>query len=86
MISRRPHLKSGIERNLGVGNLDNIEILDLSLEEAKKQTPKFKVPGNTFTNFIAYMSRQIGYKIIKKIPELNKGKIYKMLLLCSKMS
>ena len=69
-----PHIKNGIERNLGVGNLENIEILGMSLEEAKKQTPKFKVPGNTFTSFIAYMSGHIGYKIIKKIPELIKSK------------
>lgn len=72
-----PHIKNGIERNLGVGNLDNIEILGLSLEEAKKRTPKFKIPGNTFTNFIAYMSGHIGYKIIKKIPELLKAKCIK---------
>ncbi len=72
-----PHLKSGIERNLGVGSLDNIEILGLSFEEAKEQTPKFKVPGNTFTSFIAYMSGHIGYKIIKKISELIKQRCIK---------
>ena len=72
-----PHIKNGIERNLGVGNLENIEILGMSLEEAKKQTPKFKVPGNSFTSFIAYMSGHIGYKIIKKIPELIKSKCIK---------
>jgi len=69
-----PHIKNGIERNLGIGKLENIEILGLSLEEAKEQTPKFKVPGNTFTSFIGYMSGHIGYKIIKKIPKLIKSK------------
>lgn len=72
-----PHLKNGIERNLGVGNLDNIEIVGLSLEEAKKLTPKFKIPRNILTSFIAYMSGHIGYKIIKKIPKLINNKCIK---------
>ncbi|MHA1988062.1 MAG: DUF362 domain-containing protein [Promethearchaeota archaeon] len=71
-IKNVPHVKNAIIRNLGVGNLENIEIVGMSLEEAKKQTPKFNVPGNRFTNFIAYMSGRIGYKIIKKIPKLLK--------------
>jgi uncharacterized protein (DUF362 family)/NAD-dependent dihydropyrimidine dehydrogenase PreA subunit len=69
-----PHIANAIKRNLGVGNLDNIEILGMNLEEAKKRTPKFKVPGSRFTSFIAYMSGHIGYKIIKKIPDLIKDK------------
>ncbi|MFX1346714.1 MAG: DUF362 domain-containing protein [Promethearchaeota archaeon] len=69
-----PHIKNGIERNLGVGSLEDIEILGLTLEEAINRTPKFKVPGNIFTSFIAYMSGHIGYKIIKKIPKLIKSK------------
>ncbi|MHA2186130.1 MAG: DUF362 domain-containing protein [Promethearchaeota archaeon] len=69
-----PHITNAIERNLGVGNLENIEILGMDLEEAKKRTPKFKVPGSSFTSFIAYMSGHIGYKIIKKIPKLIKDK------------
>jgi len=73
-VKNVPHVRNAIERNLGVGNLEDIEILGMSLEEAKKQTPKFNVPGNTFTSFIAYMSGHIGYKIIKKIPELIKSK------------
>ena len=76
-IKNVPHVKNAIERNLGVGNLENIEILGMSLEEAKKQTPKFKVPGNRLTSFIAYMAGHIGYKIIKKIPELLKDKCIK---------
>ncbi len=73
-IKNVPHVKNAIERNLGVGDMDNIEILGMSLEKAKKQTPKFKVPGTNFTSFIAYMSGHIGYKIIKKIPKLIKSK------------
>jgi len=73
-VKNVPHVRNAIERNLGVGNLEDIEILGMSLEEAKKQTPKFNVPGNTFTSFIAYMSGHIGYKIIKKIPELIKSR------------
>ena len=72
-----PHIKNAIERNLGVGNLENIEILGMSLEEAKKQTPKFNVPGNIFTSFITYMTGHIGYKIIKKMPNLVKKKCVK---------
>ena len=73
-VKNVPHVKNAIERNFGVGNLDDIEIGGMSLEEAKKQTPKFKVPGNRFTSFIAYMTGHIGYKIIKKIPDLIKSK------------
>jgi len=73
-VKNVPHVRNAIERNLGVGNLENIEIVGISLEEAKKQTPKFNMPGNTFTGFIAYMTGHIGYKIIKKIPKLIKSK------------
>ncbi|MCK4380805.1 MAG: DUF362 domain-containing protein [Candidatus Lokiarchaeota archaeon] len=76
-IKNVPHVKNAIERNLGVGTLENIEILGMSLEVAKKQTPRFNVPGNRFTNFIAYMSGHIGYKIIKKMPNLVKNKCVK---------
>jgi ferredoxin len=67
-----PHVTNAIERNLGVGELKNIEIRGLSLEEAKARVPKFRVPGSKFTSFIAYMSGHIGYKIMKKIPVLKK--------------
>ncbi len=76
-IKNVPHVKNAIDRNLGVGTLENIEILGMSLEEAKKQTPKFNVPGNRFTSFIAYMTGHIGYKIIKKMPNLVKKKCAK---------
>lgn len=72
-----PHVRNSIDRGLGVGKLEEIEILGIPLEEAKKQAPIFKVPGNRFTSFIAYMSGHIGYKIIKKIPELIKDKCLK---------
>ncbi|MFX1454671.1 MAG: DUF362 domain-containing protein [Promethearchaeota archaeon] len=72
-----PHLKNAIDRNLGIGDLEDIEIVGMPLEDAKKQAPKFKVPGSTFTSFIAYMSGHIGYKIIKKIPKLTKSKCIK---------
>jgi len=67
-----PHVKNAMERNLGVGVLEDIEIIGLPLEEAKEKVPKFKVPGNKFTSFIAYMSGHVGYKIMKKIPVLKK--------------
>ncbi|MHA2280990.1 MAG: DUF362 domain-containing protein [Promethearchaeota archaeon] len=72
-----PHVKNAFDRNLGIGNLGDIKIVGMSLEEAKKQTPKFNVPGSSFTSFMAYMSGRIGYKIIKKIPDLIKNKCIK---------
>ncbi|MFX0040612.1 MAG: DUF362 domain-containing protein [Promethearchaeota archaeon] len=73
-VKNVPHVKNAKERNLGVGNLENIEIVGMSLEEAKMQTPKFNVPGSTMTSFISYMSGHLAYKIIKKIPNLVKEK------------
>ena len=72
-----PHLKNAMERNLGIGNLDDIEILGLPLEEAKKLVPKFNVPGNRMTNFISYITGHVVYKIVKKIPDLIKKKCAK---------
>ncbi len=76
-IKNVPHVKNAIERNLGVGTLENIEILGMSLEDAKKRTPKFKVPGKKFTHFIAYMSGHMAYKIMKQMPNLIKNKCAK---------
>ena len=73
-IKNVPHIKNAIKRNLGVGNVENIEILGMSLDEAKKQTPKFNVPGSTMTSFISYMTGHLAYKIIKKMPNLIKEK------------
>lgn len=72
-----PHLKNAMERNLGIGNLDDIEILGLPLEEAKKLVPKFNVLGNRMTNFISYITGHVVYKIVKKIPDLIKKKCAK---------
>jgi uncharacterized protein (DUF362 family) len=67
-----PHLKNAFERRLGEGNLDKIEIIGLSLEEAKNLAPKFKVPGKTMTRFASFITRNIVYKVTKKIPNLKK--------------
>ncbi len=69
-----PHVKNAIERNLGVGKIDNIEVVGLTLEEAKKLTPKFNVPGRIMTRFISFMSSHMAYKIMKRIPYLIKAK------------
>ena len=67
-----PHLKCASERNLGIYNIEEIEIVGLSLEEAEKITPKFKVPGKSMTRFASMITGKIVYKITKKIPKLNK--------------
>jgi len=67
-----PHLKNAYERGLGIGDLDNIEILGLSLEEARNSTPKFKVPGKFMTKLASFITRSIVYKVTKKIPNLKK--------------
>lgn len=69
-----PHLKSAYKRGLGEGDLDKIEIVGLSLEEARKLTPKLKVPGKTMTRFASFITRSIVYKVTKKIPILKKKK------------
>ena len=69
-----PHLKSAMERGLGIGDLGDIEIIGISLEEAKEQVPRFNVPGNKFSRFISYMATRTAYKYLKKIPKLNKTK------------
>jgi len=67
-----PQLKSAIKRNLGTYDLNDIEFVGLSLEEAKKMTPKFKVPNEILTKIAIYLTGNIGYKIMKKIPVLKK--------------
>jgi len=67
-----PHLKNAFERGLGEGNLENIEILGLSLEDARKLTPKFKVPGNFMTKLRSFITSSIVYKVTKKVPILKK--------------
>jgi len=67
-----PHLKNASERGLGEFNLENIEILGLSLEEARKITPKFRVPGRFITRLASFITRSIVYKVTKKRPILTK--------------
>ena len=67
-----PHLKNAYKRGLGIGDLENIEILGLSLEEARKSTPKFKVPKRFMTKLASFITRSIVYKVTKKIPTLKK--------------
>jgi len=67
-----PHLKNAYERGLGIGDIDDIEILGLSLEEARNSTPKFKVPGKFMTKLASLITRSIVYKVTKKIPILKK--------------
>jgi uncharacterized protein (DUF362 family)/Pyruvate/2-oxoacid:ferredoxin oxidoreductase delta subunit len=67
-----PHLKSASERELGIHNINEIEIVGMSLEEAKKIAPKFKAPRKSITRFASMMTGKIVYKITKKVPKLNK--------------
>ncbi|MFW9820557.1 MAG: DUF362 domain-containing protein [Candidatus Thorarchaeota archaeon] len=67
-----PHLKNASERGLGESNLEKIEIIGLSLDKARKMTPKFRVPGKRMTRFASFITRSIVYKVTKKIPILNK--------------
>ncbi len=69
-IKKIPHLKSAIERKLGLSNLSDIKILGMSLDDAKSKTPKFNVPGGALTGLVSYMSGHVAYKIMKKIPDL----------------
>lgn len=67
-----PHLKNACERGLGVSNLNNIEIIGLKLEEAKKLIPKFKVPGRRMTKLASFITGRIVYKVTKRIPKVKK--------------
>ncbi|MHA1105883.1 MAG: DUF362 domain-containing protein [Promethearchaeota archaeon] len=72
-----PHLKSAHRRNLGVGNLEDIEIVGLSLEEAKKIAPKFKMPRKSMTRFASLITGRIVYKVTKKVPIMTEKKCKK---------
>lgn len=69
-----PHLKNAYERGLGIGDLDKIEIVGMSLEEAKSLTPKFKVPGRRMTKLATSITGGIVYRVTKRIPKLIKKK------------
>ena len=72
-----PHLKSAHTRKLGVGDLEDIEIVGLSLEEAKKIAPKFKMPRKTITKLASLISGGIVYKVTKKVPNMMEKKCKK---------
>jgi len=67
-----PHIKNACERGLGIDDLNDIEIVGLTLDEAKKLAPKFKVPGRRMTKFASLITGKIVYKVTKKIPILKK--------------
>lgn len=69
-----PHLKNAAERNLGISNFEKISYQGIGLEEAKKLTPKFKVPNKFMTKLASWITSKIVYKITKKIPFINKDK------------
>ncbi|MBD3211855.1 MAG: DUF362 domain-containing protein [Candidatus Lokiarchaeota archaeon] len=69
-----PHLKEAKQRELGISELDKIEIVGMTLNEAKKKTPKFKIPGKRMLKIGSYITSRIVYKVTKKIPILNKNK------------
>lgn len=79
-----PHLKNAYERDLGEANLDKIEIVGLSLEEAKNQARKFKVPRPSMVRFASLITGGIVYRTSKKIPKL-KEKLCKMCGQCSEI-
>lgn len=72
-----PHIKNAISRNLGVYDLNEIEFVGMSLENAKEITPKFKVPYDFLTKITSYLTGNLAYKIMKKIPIINKTKCKK---------
>jgi len=67
-----PHIKNACERGLGIADLNDIEIVGLTLDEAKKLVPKFKVPGRRMTKFASLITGKIVYKVTKRIPILKK--------------
>ncbi len=69
-----PHLKNAYERGLGTGDLNEIEIVGIPLEEAKKMTPKFKVPGRRMTKLATSITGGLVYRVTKRIPKLIKKK------------
>ena len=79
-----PHLKSASERELGIHNIDEIEIVGTSLEEAKLIAPKFKTPRKSMTKFASLITGRIVYKVTKKVPKLNK-KICKKCGMCNEV-
>jgi ferredoxin len=67
-----PHLKNASERGLGISDLKEIEILGLTINEAKNLVPKFRVPGRRMTKFASFITGKIVYKVTKRVPKLKK--------------
>ncbi len=65
------HLKSVFERGLGIGSLEDIEFAGMTLSDAQKQTPEFYVPTRLLTGIASYITNNLVYKIMKKVPVLN---------------
>ncbi|MFX0059504.1 MAG: DUF362 domain-containing protein [Candidatus Heimdallarchaeota archaeon] len=71
-MKRVPHLRSASKRGLGISDFKDIEIVGLSLEQAKKSIPKFKVPGRKMTKFASFITGSIVYKVTKRVPKVKK--------------
>jgi ferredoxin len=72
-----PHLKSAYNRNLGIGDLENIKIVGTSLEEAKKIAPKFKMPRRSMSRIASLITGGFVYKVTKKVPIMTEKKCKK---------
>ncbi len=66
-----PHLKSIYRRHLGIGDTGDIEIAGMTIEDAKKLVPKFKPPAGLMSRSISYLTGNVFYKMLNKIPVLN---------------
>lgn len=66
------HLNSVFKRGLGIGNLEDIEFVGMTLADAQKQTPELYVPAGLLTRIASYVTNNLVYKIMKKVPDLNK--------------
>lgn len=67
-----PHLKAIFRRHLGIGDPGDIETVGMTLEDAKKLTPKFQPPAGLMSRSISYLTGNVFYKMLNKIPVLNK--------------
>ncbi|NVM29221.1 MAG: DUF362 domain-containing protein [Candidatus Helarchaeota archaeon] len=70
-----PHVRMCAERNLGVGDLNNIEILGSPLEDVKLIKP-FRLPGKGI-GWASGLFGPIIYRYTKKIPRLKRKKCIK---------
>ena len=70
-----PHIRMCTERELGVGNIEEIEILGTPLAEVKMSKP-LRFPGKTLA-WAGGLFGPIIYRFTKKIPRLRKKKCIK---------